>query len=122
MLNFRSLSATLTAAVLVACVPTIAFSRPLSETSGYPVMPNSQVDSLVCYMETQEGQTLNLGRLCGEVPPANNATISTDTLELTSGSSGLRSNLSSVGGGSGSCDYPWQTDCQIFYLVLLRLV
>lgn len=71
MLNHRPLIAAFSAAALVM-FPQIADSRPLSETSGYPVVSNSQENSLTCYMQTQEGAKLNLGRLCGEVGPTTN--------------------------------------------------
>ena len=30
----------------------------------YPVVPNSDIDMLVCYMQTENGKTINLGNLC----------------------------------------------------------
>ncbi len=83
-------------AVLAVFIPQIAFSRPLSEISGYPAIPNSQVHSLICYIETQEGQTLNLGRLCGEVPLVNETTSGVATPGLTSSSSSLSSDANST--------------------------
>ncbi|WP_407650760.1 pentapeptide repeat-containing protein [Aerosakkonema funiforme] len=33
-------------------------------TITYPVVPNSEVDRLTCYMQTADGRTLNLHKLC----------------------------------------------------------
>lgn len=95
MLKFRTLKATFSA-VLAVFIPQIAFSRPLSEISGYPAIPDSQVHSLICYIETQEGQTLNLGRLCGEAPIVNETTSGVATPGLTSSTRSLSSDANST--------------------------
>lgn len=35
---------------------------------AYSTVPNSSVDTLVCYMQTADGKTLDLGNLCGNSP------------------------------------------------------
>lgn len=93
MLKTLSLTTALSAA-LITSISQVAFSRPSSETSAYPVVANSE--GLVCYMETEEGQTLNLGRLCGKVSPVNNPNLGIGISELTSSTSGLSRGSSSV--------------------------
>lgn len=85
----------LSAAALVISIPQIASSQTPNETSGYPAVPNSQADSLICYMQTPEGSTLNLKSLCGEARLAENAT----------NSGGVSS-----AAGKGNCDYFGPTD------------
>jgi uncharacterized protein YjbI with pentapeptide repeats len=46
----------------------ITFSLLTNEatlSSKYSVEPNSNVEGLVCYMQTEDGKTLNLSRFCG---------------------------------------------------------
>lgn len=66
MLKPRLRIAAFSAAALLV-FPQAADSRPIDETSAYPVVLNSQANSMRCYMQTQSGAILNLGRLCGEV-------------------------------------------------------
>jgi hypothetical protein len=64
MLKLLKLSAALSAAAVIVSLPQTVFSRPLPESSGYPVVQNSARGSLFCYMRTQRGATLNLENLC----------------------------------------------------------
>lgn len=41
-----------------------AFSLPLTASFKYLVVPSSDTDKLVCYMQTADGRTLNLDNLC----------------------------------------------------------
>jgi hypothetical protein len=43
-----------------------AFSNPRLSGSIYPKFPSSDIDQSVCYMQTVDGRTLNLNRLCGK--------------------------------------------------------
>ncbi|MFP5271763.1 hypothetical protein [Coleofasciculus sp.] len=63
----KSLSFTLifSSAALIFAAPQVVFSRPVAQRLGYPVVPNSLADALVCYMETPQGVTLNLESICG---------------------------------------------------------
>lgn len=45
-------------------VPGILFSRPLPANSNSPSWVISQGDVPFCYMETPDGQSINLGNLC----------------------------------------------------------
>ncbi len=66
-------------ATLILVLPTVALTNPLSIISPFPVVPNSEANGLVCYMQTEEGQTINLNRLC--VKPktdSNNSSTKTD--------------------------------------------
>ncbi|HAJ63022.1 MAG TPA: hypothetical protein DCP31_30465 [Cyanobacteria bacterium UBA8543] len=45
-----------------------AYSKPLTVSSNYPVVSNSDTNDLVCYMQTANGTTLNLSRLCENKP------------------------------------------------------
>ena len=64
MLKLLKLSAVLSAAAVIVSLPQTVFSRPLPESSGYPVVRNSERGSLFCYMRTPRGATLNLENLC----------------------------------------------------------
>ncbi|HEY9666670.1 MAG TPA: hypothetical protein V6C91_07685, partial [Coleofasciculaceae cyanobacterium] len=63
MLKLIKLSAALSAAMVIVSLPEAVFSRPLSQSSGYPVVRNSNTGSPFCYMETPRGVTLNLENL-----------------------------------------------------------
>jgi hypothetical protein len=59
MLKLLKLGAALSTAAVIVSLPQTVFSRPLSETSGYPTVRNSGTGSPFCYMQTQRGVTLN---------------------------------------------------------------
>lgn len=104
MLKLLSLTTTLSATLITSIIPQVAFSRPWAETYGYSVVPNSE--SLVCYMETEEGQTLNLESLCGKVPPGKNANLGIARSALSSSTM----SRGSYGVGNGNLrHYPQQT-------------
>lgn len=60
-----SLTLVLSSAALIFADPQVALSRPVAQRLGYPVVPNSLADALVCYIETPQGVTLNLESICG---------------------------------------------------------
>jgi hypothetical protein len=78
MLKLISLSAALSAAAVIVSVPQIVFSRPLSQSSGYPVVRNSNAGSFFCYMRTQRGVTLNLENLCRADDGSGSANMGTN--------------------------------------------
>ncbi|MBA2749217.1 MAG: hypothetical protein H0U45_10885 [Tatlockia sp.] len=51
-------------AVLIPCLSASTFARPLSINSQYPEVLNPKTNSSICYMETNDGRTLNLNILC----------------------------------------------------------
>jgi hypothetical protein len=59
--------AVLTAASIL-CIAETALTRPLTVGDKYPVVPTSNTDQLVCYMQTADDRTLNLSSLCGKKP------------------------------------------------------
>ena len=54
-------------AVLMPLIAETAFDRPIALGSQYPVVPSSDRDELVCYMQTADGRVLNLHSLCKPV-------------------------------------------------------
>lgn len=79
--------------VMTAIIPKAAFSRPTSSDYQYPEVPKSDVDIPVCYIQTSEGRTLNLQKLCNETSPGTN-------------SSSPGNNSSSFGSNSSSQGFP----------------
>jgi hypothetical protein len=75
MLKFTRSYAVLSAAALMVYTP-VAQARPSSGIPGYPVVPRSRTSSLICYMRTQKGAVIDLGRLCGDtfIPTGNTST------------------------------------------------
>ena len=57
-----------TASILL--IANTAHGQPITVSSQYPVVSNSDTDEPVCYMETVDGTTLNLSRLCEIKPKA----------------------------------------------------
>ncbi len=51
---------------LIPLIAEIAVSRPLAAQSSYPVVPSSDAEMLLCYMQTPDGRVLQLDRLCGK--------------------------------------------------------
>lgn len=43
---------------------------PLLAKANYPVVPSSDLDVPVCYMDTADGRRLDMGALCGPQPEA----------------------------------------------------
>jgi hypothetical protein len=74
MLKLIRLGAALSATAVIVSLPQIVFSRPLSQSSGYPVVRNTNAGNFFCYMRTQRGVTLNLENLCraDDVSGSNN--------------------------------------------------
>jgi hypothetical protein len=75
MLKPLYLSAAVSVAALIASIPQIVFSRPVSETSGYPSVLRAQAGSLVCYMQTPQGQIVDLRSLCVTGASANTPAV-----------------------------------------------
>ncbi|MEW5857142.1 MAG: FxLYD domain-containing protein [Cyanobacteriota bacterium] len=74
MLKSKHLTVALATASILFVAPS-AFSRPLMIASDkYPIMPSSDTDKPVCYMQTPDGRTMNLSRLC-EKKPSNRPQI-----------------------------------------------
>jgi hypothetical protein len=63
MLKNIHLSA-LVSASLILFLPEIAWTRPPQVTPPFPVVPSSDLDTLFCYMKTEDGQLFNLNTLC----------------------------------------------------------
>ena len=77
MLRCFRLTATLST-VLISLVPGMALSLPLQPDSPYPVVPASNIDVPVCYLETEDGRTVDLGKLCIQTPQNSNAPLSSN--------------------------------------------
>lgn len=59
----------LTAALSIIFIqlwPSVVLTRPLIINSRYPEVPNSNVNTLMCYLQTEDGTTLDLDSLCKE--------------------------------------------------------
>ncbi len=52
------------ASILILCIAEAAFSQSTPVDFKYPVVPNSDMDTPFCYMQTAGGRTLNLEDLC----------------------------------------------------------
>lgn len=52
--------------VLIPCLSVSTLARPLSSNSQYPEVLNPQTNSSLCYIETNDGKTLNLKALCAK--------------------------------------------------------
>lgn len=50
--------------IFLLFLPEIVWSNPLPVRAFFPTVPNSGSDNLLCYMKTEDGQTLNLDSLC----------------------------------------------------------
>ena len=68
MLRFLPLTALLSVA-LTAFLPEVAFSQlPVGESS-YPAVANPNTNVPLCYFQTENGQTFDLGKLCNQNAP-----------------------------------------------------
>ncbi len=76
--------------ILMTLWPSVVLARPLIINSRYPEVPNSNVNTLICYLQTDDGTTLDLDRLCNKTDE-NNSSRST---ERTSAGRSSGSNLS----------------------------
>ncbi|MFE1745999.1 hypothetical protein [Coleofasciculus sp. H7-2] len=56
----------------------MAFSLPLQADSPYPVVPASNIDIPVCYLQTEDGRMVDLGKLCIQTPQNYNASLSSN--------------------------------------------
>jgi hypothetical protein len=62
--------------VLLTSLPVLALSRPLPARSQSPEVPSSNVNNPACYMQTDNGRTLNLESLCtNKSTPSVNAPL-----------------------------------------------
>lgn len=57
--------------VLILFMTEVTFSRPVFSDSQHPKVQNSEVDLPLCYMQTADGRTLNLQKLCSETSPVS---------------------------------------------------
>ena len=71
------LTATVSTA-LISLFPGMAFSLPLQADSPYPVVPASNIDIPVCYLQTEDGRTVDLGKLCIQAPETSQAPLSSN--------------------------------------------
>lgn len=88
-----SFSLIFSSAALIVSIPQAVSSRPVAQRLGYPVVPSSRADALVCYMETPQGATLNLESICGvnsrtQNPSATGNPINTPTNPTTPNATG----------------------------------
>lgn len=67
MLRILNLKVALATASILLIANT-ASSQSITVGSKYPVVSNSDIDEPVCYMQTVDGMTLNLSRLCETKP------------------------------------------------------
>ncbi|MBD1894929.1 hypothetical protein [Coleofasciculus sp. FACHB-129] len=77
MFRYFRLTATVSNA-LISLFPGIAFSLPLQADSPYPVVPDSNIDIPVCYLQTEDGRTVDLGKLCIQAPENSQAPVSSN--------------------------------------------
>lgn len=73
--------------VLISLLPEIALTSPLLIGNQYPVAPNSNRDIPVCYLKTEDGRILDLGKLCKKTPQDSNNSSSTQDSNSSSSSS-----------------------------------
>lgn len=64
MLKFLHLIPVVLAVLLLFIAETA--SRSIATNYQYPVVSNSDIDMLVCYMQIADGRTLDLSNLCGK--------------------------------------------------------
>ncbi len=67
MLRFLCLTAALST-TLISFTPKSATSEQPSRIFPYPILSSSDTDTSVCYIQTTDGQTLNLSSMCGKKP------------------------------------------------------
>lgn len=63
LLKFLGLTVCLSTVTLVS-TPEIVLSRSLFVNTAYPSVPKSNLNSLICYLQTQDDQIINLYQLC----------------------------------------------------------
>src|SRR5919199_2781623 len=84
MLRYFYLTAVLSTTA-ISLLPQVAMTTPLLTGNQYPVVQNSNRDIPVCYLKTEDGRTLDLGKLCKQTPQDSN--ISSSSQDSTSSSS-----------------------------------
>lgn len=77
---------TVGSAFLILLLPQVALTSPRPITSQFPIVPDSEVGALICYMQTEDGQTLNLDRLCKQTN-RNSANLQRENVEMSEGNS-----------------------------------
>lgn len=94
--------------VLMAALPKLALGDP--PNFAYPVVQNADDSALFCFMQTGDGRTLNLGRICGTStnPPISTTSAGTPVIGTLS-SSGSVGNLGGLQNTSTS-----ETPCFLF--------
>ena len=78
MKTFRWIVA-LSTALIPPCRVEVAQSLSVSVISQYPAIPNSQFELPICYIQTQQGEALDLSSLC--VKPTDNTTANPADLQ-----------------------------------------
>ena len=69
--------------------PSVVLARPLIINSRYPEVPNSNVNTLMCYLQTPDGTTLDLDRLCQKTDENSNSSSAGSTSAGRSSGSNL---------------------------------
>ncbi len=89
-LTFNGVSGSAHAVVFFSTQQKLA--NPTVISLDYPEVPNSNAESLVCYIQTADGKTLNLGNICGD--PTQNSIRQLLTTKQCQGCNLSRANLS----------------------------
>lgn len=72
MLKLFSVTATLST-ILVPLLPNVVLSFPVAVDSPYPEVSGSNMDSLICYVQTEDGRTIDLNNLCRKTSENNSS-------------------------------------------------
>lgn len=75
MLRYLYFTATLST-VLISLLPEVGLTSPLLIGNQYPAVSTSNRDIPVCYLKTEDGRTLDLGKLCKTTPQDSNISSS----------------------------------------------
>ena len=73
--------------VLISWLPEVGLTSPLLIGNQYPVVQNSEQDTPVCYLKTEDGRILDLGKLCKKTPQDSNNSSSPQDFNTSSSSS-----------------------------------
>jgi hypothetical protein len=86
MLRYFHLTVVLST-VLMSLLPEVALTRPLQIKDQYPEVPNLNTDTLVCYVQIEDGSTLDLGKLCRKTQDSNSRSSTQNSNRRSSRSS-----------------------------------
>ncbi|HAA27302.1 MAG TPA: hypothetical protein DCE56_06000 [Cyanobacteria bacterium UBA8553] len=73
--------------VLISLLPEVGLTNPLLIGNQYPVVQISEQDTPVCYLKTEDGRILDLGKLCKKTPQDSNISSSPQDSNTSSSSS-----------------------------------